>query len=405
MDWYANIARLAIILQAFFLLQAWNNYRYALRKHKKPRTWYGLRTLIIVPCKGMEENFDRNITAFYNQDYDNFLLWFVVEDESDTAYSRLCQLKDQLESTSKAKEIRVLVAGKGESCSQKIHNLLYCYDRISDDIDTLAFADSDACPRNGWLRHLIWPLRQHRYGASSGYRWFVPRRNNLATLALSSINAKVAQLLGNTPFNQAWGGSMAICVDTFRKIGLDKMWRTALSDDLSLTYAVKKAGMKLAFVPACLVATYESTTWPELFEFGRRQFLITRVTRPWTWLFGLVSSLFSVMGLWAGAALAIYAVRINSDHLMLFAQVPVSFLLCQVLRALLRQRMMDKMLKEYRSKMRLAALSDIWLSWLWSLLMLVLILSSALGKTIRWRGIRYKLLGATETQILDSHSK
>jgi len=71
------------------------------------------------------------------------------------------------------------------------------------------------------------------------------------------LNAKIAQQLGNTRFNQAWGGSMAIRVDVFRKVGLDKIWPKVLSDDLSLTYAVKKAGMKLAFVPTCLVASYE----------------------------------------------------------------------------------------------------------------------------------------------------
>ena len=100
---------------------------------------------------------------------------------------------------------------------------------------------------------------------------------------------------------------MAIRVEVFRKLGLDKLWPKSLSDDLSLSTAVKKVGMKVAFVPACLVASYESTTWPELFEFGRRQFLITRVYAPWTWWFGLLSSLYSVLGIWATAGVAIYA--------------------------------------------------------------------------------------------------
>ena len=45
---------------------------------------------------------------------------------------------------------------------------------------------------------------------------------------------------------------------------------------ISLSYAVKDAHKKVEFVPGCLVATSESTTWAKLFEFGRRQFVITR---------------------------------------------------------------------------------------------------------------------------------
>jgi cellulose synthase/poly-beta-1,6-N-acetylglucosamine synthase-like glycosyltransferase len=400
MHWYDRILILAIAVQLFFLLQAWNSYRYALVKFKKPRLWCGMRSLVIVPCKGLDENFDRNIASFFAQDHTDFRLWFVVEDKSDPAYPELLRLKDQLSPTSKAGDIRILVAGKGTSCSQKIHNLLYCFQQVPDDIEILAFADSDVCAPPNWLRHLMYPLRQHRYGAATGYRWFVPRTNNFATLALSAMNAKVAQLLGNTRFNQAWGGSMAICPETFRKIGLDRIWQTALSDDLSLTYAVKKAGLKLAFVPACLVASYESTTLPRLFEFARRQFLITRVTRPWTWLFGLASTLFPVLGLWGGTALAIYAAAADSDKFPLYLAVPLTFLACQVGRALFRQRMIAKMLEKDRDNLKISAWADVLLSWLWTILLLIFIISSAFGRTIRWRGIRYRLVGPTETIIL-----
>jgi len=412
MELYYYIAWAAIISQLLFLFQTYRNYRYALREYKKERFWQAKRVALIVPCKGLDSAFGKNIASFFEQDYENYLLWFVVADKSDPAYNELCKLKDQLSPTSKAKDVQILVAGKideHQRCSQKIHNLLYCYGKISNDVEILAFADSDVCVRSNWLSHLVWPLRQYRYGAASGYRWFIPRKSNLASLALSAVNAKVVQLLGNTRFNQAWGGSMAIRVDVFRKVGLDKIWPKTLSDDLSLTYAVKKAGMKLAFVPACLVASYESTTWSELFEFGRRQFLITRVSKPGTWWFGLFSSLYSVLGLWATAALAIYAAIIKDVNLILFAAVPIVFFEGQVIRAMLRQKMAHRLLKyeqrsmnDERRAVRAARTADIFLSWLWSLLLLVFIISSAFGRTICWRGIRYKLISPTETIVEES---
>ena len=399
MDWYYYIALAAIISQLFFLLQTYKNYRYAVKKYKRERSWYRPRTVLIVPCKGLDSAFQQNITSFFEQDYENYLLWFVVGDESDPAYGELCQLKNRLSQSSKAQDVQVFVAGQGQTCSQKIHNLLYCYERISGDIDVLAFADSDICVRSNWLSHLVYPLRKAKNGAASGYRWYIPEHNNLASLALSAMNAKVAQLLGNTRFNQAWGGSMAIRVEVFRELGLDKIWPKALSDDLSLSIAVKKAGLIVAFVPACLVASHEVTTWRKLFEFARRQFLITRVSAPRTWWFGLGSGLFSILGLWVGAGLAIYAGAIQNEHLLLFAAVPVVFFVGQLIRAIFRQRMAGKLLKHERRAMRAACAADILAFWLWSFLMLLLIISSAFGRTICWRGIRYKLLGPTETIV------
>ena len=403
MDWYYYIALAAIISQLLFLFQMCNNYRYAVRKYSKERSWYRPRTVLIVPCKGLDAAFEQNITSFFNQDYDNYLLWFVVGAESDPAYAELCRLKNQLSQSSKAQDVQVFISGKSQTCSQKNHNLLYCYQRIDNDIDVMAFADSDICVQSNWLSHLVYPLRKSKYGAASGYRWYVPKQNNSASLALSAMNAKVAQLLGNTRFNQAWGGSMAIRVNVFRKLGLDKIWSKSLSDDLSLSVAVKKAGMVVAFVPACLAASHEVTTWRQLFEFARRQFIITRFSAPKTWLFGLFSGFYSVLGIWAAAGVAIYARAIGHENstghpkaLLLFAAVPVVFFVSQLIRAMLRQRMAGKLLEQERHKMRAARAADIFGFWLWSILMLILIVSSAFGRTICWRGIRYKLLGPTE---------
>lgn len=193
---------------------------------------------------------------------------------------------------------------------------------------------------------------------------------------------------------------MAIRVDVFRQVGLDKIWPKAISDDLSLSRAVKKAGKEVAFVPACLVASYEATTWRQLFEFGRRQFLITRVGAAKTWWFGLFSSLYSILGLWAGAALAFYAAAIGHKNLTIFAAVPILFFASQLLRAILRQKMIAELLKEDWPKMKAACAADILLFWIWSFLLLFFIISSAFGRTIRWAGIRYKLLGPAETIVI-----
>jgi len=400
MNFYFYIAAVIITVQVMFLALAYRNYRYAVNKYRKKRTGYRPRTALIVPCKGLDADFEKNIGSFFHQDYENYLLYFVVGDKSDPAYETLHQLKQQLRGTSKAVEVQVLVAGRAQSCSQKIHNLLYCYRNLGADTEVLAFADSDARVRSDWLSCIVYPLRRAKIGAATGYRWFIPRRNNWASLAMSAINARVVQLLGNTPFNKAWGGSMAIRYDVFKGLGLDKIWPTALSDDLSLSYTVKKAGLKITFVPACLVASYQSATWRQLFEFGRRQFLITRINAPRTWWFGFCSCLYSVLALWATAAVAAYQAAISQKYFTFFTVVPFLFLAGQILVAAFRQRTAVQLLNEYWRKMTFAVAADILLPWLWSLVLLAIILSSAFGRTIKWRGIRYKLLSPTRTVVI-----
>lgn len=395
---------LAVVLmaaQVVFTIQVWSNIRYALQKYKRVRQ-YSPETALIVPCRGLDDAFEENIRSFLMQDYEPYTVLFVVEDESDAAYGVLRRVIEEYRPQTRARKVCVLAAGKAAGCSQKLHNLVFACRAVDESTDVLAFADSDACIGPQWLRHLVYPLRESqtaKNGAATGYRWFVPKTNNWATLALSGMNAKIAQLLGNTRFNLAWGGSMAIRRELFYQLQLEQIWSSALSDDLSLSAAVSKAGLKIVFVPACMSASYESVSWKELWEFGRRQFLITRVYRPKMWFFGLFSSLFSVLGLWGGAAAAVWTLCGPQPSWILIAW-PLVFAFCQWLRAFLRQRMIGRLLEKDRPLLRAASRADLMLFWFFSILLLGVVASSAVGTTLCWRGIRYRLRGPTQVEVL-----
>ncbi|MBN1508753.1 MAG: glycosyltransferase [Sedimentisphaerales bacterium] len=401
MEWYYYIAWAAILAQLLVVYHVARNYRYALSKCGRTRQpTPGLRVALIVPCKGLDGPFQANIASFLKQDYGDYRLFFVVAEETDDAYARLCEMKEAAGRDSKASDIQVLVAGPSASCSQKIHNLLYAVGRIPDDTEVLAFADSDVCAHEGWLSHLVWPLRQPGRGLTTGYRWFIPTQNNLASLAMSAINAGIAQLLGNSPLNLAWGGSMAIRVDDFHQLNVEQLWRNTLSDDLSLSHAVKKARMKIIFVPECIVPSFDQVTWSRLYEFARRQFLIARVYVPAAWWGGFFANLGSIVGFWGGLALAAYAAATHAEHTPLYAAVPAVFFAGQVARAVLRQLLAVQILSKYSPQLWWAAAADVLGCWFWSVLLFVFILSSAVGRTIRWRGIRYRLNGPTQTVVI-----
>ncbi|NLH17504.1 MAG: glycosyltransferase family 2 protein [Phycisphaerae bacterium] len=404
-EWYNWIAILLLACQGLFLYQSWRNFRYAIHKSRRTNEYYHPRVLLTVPCKGIDDEFAKNIASVLDQVYPDFVIHFVIEDASDPAFEYLNRLVSSKAGRGHACRVEVLIAGKGQECSQKIHNLLYSCHRAPDGTQIFAFADSDACLPPNWLNALVYPLRKDRCGATTGYRWFVPRTNNLATLALSAINAKVAQLLGNTMFNHLWGGSMAVRTDLFGPNDLERIWRNAISDDLGLSYAVKKTGRKVSFVPECLVASYEQTTWKGLFEFARRQFLITRIVTPGTWRFGLFAMIYSLLGSWGGLGMLIYGWLAGIEfNAVLWGAVPAVFLAGNVGLAILRQRMIRMLLPGDAATLRAAARADVWGTLAWSWLLFVCILSSAFGRTITWRGIRYRLLGPDHTQVLTPRS-
>ena len=184
---YTYASGMLIFTQLFFFYQMVRNYIYVIKKHFREELSYRPRTLLTVPCKGIDKEFEKNIKSFYEQDYDNYYLHFVVESGNDAAYGRLCELKEKFGTLTKAFEVRILVSGISSSCSQKLHNMLCSCNSAKADVEAMAFADSDACLRPEWLRHIVYPLRKDKNGAITGYRWFVPLRNNFASLLLSEI--------------------------------------------------------------------------------------------------------------------------------------------------------------------------------------------------------------------------
>ena len=243
---------LLIAAQLVFTWQVVNNYRNAKKKLGKQLKPYQPKSVVIIPCKGIDQAFDKNIASFFNQEYDNYRLWFVVQSDDDPARPQLERIISENVELSGKLDVRILTAGLADMCSQKLHNLVYAFKQIEDDSEVLVFADSDACAGPQWLTNLVNPLRDEKHGAASGYRWFIPGKNNPATIALSAINSKICQMMGNTRFNLAWGGSMAVKVETFKRLKVDELWSRSLSDDLALSRAIKSNGQKMVYLPACM---------------------------------------------------------------------------------------------------------------------------------------------------------
>jgi hypothetical protein len=264
----------------------------------------------------------------------------------------------------------------------------------------LAFFDSDARPAPDGLARLVERATAPELQAATGYRWFVPRRASLPNFTLASVNAAVAGLLNHQGWNLVWGGAWAIDRELFEKISLADAWRGTLSDDLVASRALRLAGAKIAFEPGCMVASAIDVNWRGAVAFLRRQFLIGRCYAPFWWWGTMSLIVLQPIVLFGGFGLAFYWAWQKSPHWLWPLVISTTLYATSVLRAHWRQATWSPRVPGKPGALQAVARFDRW-SAPWSCLFAAgIMLSSAVGRSITWRGIRYHIGAAGRITLL-----
>ena len=342
-----------------------------------------LSVSLLAPCRGVEAHFEDYVRALLSQSYARYEVLFLVESIADPAWPLLNRLLVNSPNACAS----LIVAGKATGCSQKIHNLLVGLNHIAPETSILAFVDSDAQVHPHWLCALVTPLGDAAIGATSGYRWYVPCAASVVSSLRSAWNAATLALVAHRRYGCAWGGSTAMRREVFDELRIRDTWSRGLSDDLLLTQAVRAAGLKIRFVPTCLVPTIEPCTWWQLMEWTTRQTTIVRVYGPYAWIAGLLVHLTSLtlglLGLWAAAGAQWFA-----------AGLLLSYWVINGLGSLVICRAALQRLAAHGFTITQCA----WAQALWApavtVLALVNLAMSLTTRTITWRGISYTMLSS-----------
>ena len=289
---------LALGLGIILLIQsAWSlgdgfRFLHLVRRGRgRPRSSYTPRVGLVIPCKGTGAHFGENLERFLRQQYPDYQVVFVVASPSEPAYAFLqrrlaARERSDAEHTPSAS---LEVAGFADSRGEKINNLLRGVVRLRPDVEVLAFADIDASVAADWLRCLVAPLEQPSVTVSTGFRWYLPGRG-FASQLRAAWDTSIATLLDERDPKFAWGGSLAIRPEDFRRLGIaERWWADTLSDDYTLTRAVREAGGQIVFEPRCLVASREELSFAEFLRWTNRQIILTRLYAPRLWLRGLAA--------------------------------------------------------------------------------------------------------------------
>lgn len=388
--------------------QAGKFYRRVAAPPREGFTQYQPKAAVIVPFKGHDHELTRNVRALITQHYPIYRLVFVFENEHDPAR---VVIEEELAKHPDMPTLDLITAGLApQDTGQKVHNQLAALahlEAVGDDSEVWVFADSDAVPGPSWLGKLVGPHIDHeRVGATTGYRWLMPelraQRPRPASMCASVINSAVAMFIGHDDLTQAWGGSMAVRSEFARQHHLADYFRGAISDDYQVTRLCRDAGKEVYFVPHCLVPSPINFNWRELFEFGRRQYLITRVHDP-----VIYRKAVAVTGLYLAGFLTAWAAFLTTlftgpTAIVFFAGVAlvVVFVANQV-RARYRRLVIaaafgSDHLRYLRHTLRL----DQWGTAAVMAVNLALLLSASVGQTLTWRNNRYRLLGPQSIQKL-----
>jgi len=392
------LAVVQILLGLYSLWQGYAWLRLAHRALARPTGFFAPRVALLCPVKGLEPGLEENLTALTAFEYHGYEVFFTLESSIDNAYDVLRRVAERSSTPA-----HIIIAGPPDGCAEKVHNLRAAIEQLPPDFDVLVFADSDGRPPKQWLSNLVAPLADEQFGASTTMRWLLPDRGGFWSALAAAWNAPIATLHGPRA-EFCWGGGTAIRRATFEKIHALEYWRGSVSDDYSLTLALRAAHLPIEFVPQCLVPSPHDAEFRGLLEFTNRQMIITRVYAPGLWARALAShSLYSftlLLGVWVSVGEWLTgAVGLHTILLTLAAPLLATG------RGAERLAAAGELLPSWKQKL-------FQFGWAWTLLAALVpflytwnCVATAFKRRIVWRGVHYKLVSSTQTEILPAVSR
>jgi len=389
------LAVLQILVGLYLVYQAARWLSYVRRRAGTDPGFYSPRTAVLCPCKGMEPGLERNLTALCEFDHQNYEVFFILASESDPAASIVKRVASQAHGKG-----HVIVAGPPQDCGEKVHNLRIAIQQLPEEFEVLVFADSDGRPGRSWLHRLTAPLTDSRIGATTTMRWLIPNNNSLPSLLLAAWNAPILTMLGkDSSKNFCWGGGTAIRKSVFEQSGVLDEWQHSVSDDYSMTIALHRASLPIVFLPECLTISYVETDFSGLTEFTNRQVLITRVYSPKMWAIAGATHLLFCATIALGVLLTLADFLAGRPSLQIAALTFLPLLLASIrgaFRVIAVQESLPAMKEQIQQQSWIHLLLGVWIPYIYS----INFLASAVTRKIRWRGIRYELISAQQTNII-----
>ncbi len=389
---------LLVLQSAWAFMDGIRFLSFVRRRRDSPRGSYAPSAAVVIPCKGVDAGFDANLDRFLSQDYPDYHVVFAVATAGDLVYQKLRQRLEALGASGviRKPQASLVVAGVSEERGEKVNNLLRGIEAVDQAAQVLVFADIDAAPSPDWLRSLVAPLANPPITVSTGFRWYLPGEGWVSRLR-AAWDTSIATMMGEHDHNFAWGGSMAIRGADFRKLGIaERYWTNTVSDDYTLTRAVREAGGTIAFEPRCLMASREESSLREFLGWSTRQIIITRVYAAHLWKLGLATYLFYC------GTLTLGMIVLAMPGAAAYQRVAVALTLLAVLLLGAGKGYVRSLVAREVFAAEIGSRASCY--WQWSPLvpwiMLGNFLVAGFTRRIEWRGTEYELVSRDKVNVL-----
>lgn len=347
---------------------------------------------IILALRGPDPGLAATIESLIHQNYPDFVIHCVVDNENDPVIDDVRRLQD----LPGGERIEVsYLRSPAKTCSLKCSSLIQAAREIDSRYEIFAFIDGDAAPHRNWLRDLATPLVLGEGDVAGGNRWYLPPRASWGAMTRYFWNA--AFMVAMWGRNVPWAGTMAIKRQTVEDIGLLDAWQTAMSVDVTLQRLLAQHRKKFVFVPTLLMVNREDITSSAFIAWVSRQMAVARYSSAETRKVLAVIGVFLVSVQSVPPALAIAALAMGPEmrpYAWLAAACVPFFWITVGMRSFIIENAARHAIRARGDDPRWVTPSIVAM-WLPTLIMVHLrifqIIGSMRTNSVRWRGITYHL--------------
>ena len=288
------------------------------------------------------------------------------------------------------------------TCSLKCSGLVQAIESLPETTKIVALLDADTIPHSLWLRELCTALEPNNVGAATGNRWYRPTKPSQGSLIRYLWNA--AAIVQMYWYSIAWGGTLALKLDSIRRAGILESWRKAYCEDSMVRSALAKIGQQVVFVPSLMMINREDCTVSAYQTWVKRQLLSARLYHPF-WSLVVAHGVSSAAVILWGCLLCV-AAAVQGDVLGALGVFFALFSFHTFLSCLLpwMEHSVFEIVKDrgedhtWPSKPNFMAV--LWFGWLTQWVYTWALLGCLFLKRFNWRGIDYEVEGPFEIKML-----
>lgn len=265
---------------------------------------------VLIPIKGVLSQSEEILQTLLIQDYPNYHVTFILENQLDPAVGLARELCSTYAHAS------IFFSGTATGCGQKNFGLAKAISQLGSDVEILVFCDSSNAAHPSWLSKITEPVRARTFEVCTTFRSFSPRKVNIAGICQAMYATTVFSLMMITP--KPWGGGTVIRKRTFDSLNVADLWLRTVVDDLVLGNILNRAGVKISVSPAnYLISPVEKQTLKGFSGYLDRQILFPKFTNPGIWFFTVTWDIFLAVSL--GLSTAGIVLYLLSDVSMIYA--------------------------------------------------------------------------------------